>query len=416
MRILVSAFSFAPHQGSEPGVGWRWALELAREHQVVVLTDATRRPLVDPELALHPQANLRVVYHRPGWLARVPLNSTTAQTLYALWQYSLPGLARRLHAEQPFQLALHLTYGVFRHPSFLGGLGIPFIFGPVGGGEDAPRALKRSITGRERVKEALRTAANRVALFDPLLWWGLSRADLILVKTPESRAALPWPFRERALVYPEIGIDAVQQQEPARREPGQPLRALYAGRLLGWKGVHLAIRAVAEARSRGCPVELDIVGRGPFEAALRALTAKLGMSSAVRFMGHVPQQRLFELYRCAHVFLFPSLHDSSGNVVLEAQAYGCPVICLGLGGPATLVSEASAWIVSTRNCNESDVVDGLAGALEQCASDEQQRLRRGEAARELAQASNWARRVEGCLALARNAQLISYAKPAQGWT
>ena len=76
-------------------MGWRWALELARQHEVVVLTDATRRTLAEPELTQHPQPNLTVIYHRPAWLQSVPLNSTTAQTLYALWQYSLPALARR---------------------------------------------------------------------------------------------------------------------------------------------------------------------------------------------------------------------------------------------------------------------------------------------------------------------------------
>ena len=41
MRILLSAFACAPHSGSEPGVGWHWALELARlGHDVLVLTRA----------------------------------------------------------------------------------------------------------------------------------------------------------------------------------------------------------------------------------------------------------------------------------------------------------------------------------------------------------------------------------------
>lgn len=133
MKILLSAFAFAPNVGSEPGVGWRWAVELAKHHQVTVVTDATRRPLVEAEGVQLPD-NVEVVYYRPAVLRAMPLNSTTAQVLYTLWQFGLLVLARRLHRDRRFDLAIHITYGVFRHPSFLGYLGIPFVFGPVGGG------------------------------------------------------------------------------------------------------------------------------------------------------------------------------------------------------------------------------------------------------------------------------------------
>ena len=406
MRILLSAFAFAPHQGSEPGVGWRWAMELAREHEVVVITDQTRRALVEPELQANPQPSLRVIFHRPGWLRRMPLNASTAQHLYALWQFSLPGLVRSLHAQQPFDLAVHLTYGVFRHASFVGGLGIPFVFGPLGGGEDAPAALKRSIKGRERLNEALRAVANRLALVDPMLWWSLWRSDLVLVKTPQSRAALPWPFRRQAVVFPEIGIDAPEAQPLSQRMPGQPLRALFAGRLVGWKGAHLALLAVARARSRGLEVQLDIVGRGPFEPELRALHRQLNLGDAVRFINHMPQAQLFQMYRQAHVFLFPSLHDSSGNVVLEAQAFGCPVICLDLGGPATLVTEQTALVVKTHQCGEPQVIERLAEALMTMAQDEPARMVRAAAARAHASAMTWAGRVGQCLQLVKSRGLV----------
>lgn len=410
MRILLSAFSFAPHQGSEPGVGWRWAQELAREHDVVVLTDATRRAAAEAELARAPQPRLAVVYHRPALLARVPLNSRTAQTLYLAWQCLLLPTARRLHAEHRFDLVIHLTYGVFRHPSFLGALGVPFVFGPLGGGEDAPRALKRSLSRSEKLREALRALANRVALVDPLLWWACARSALILVKTRETAAALPWPFRRRAVVFPEIGIDAPPLAAPTARAPAEPLRVLFAGRLLGWKGVHLALMALARVRSLGLEVQLDIVGSGPFEPALRALHERLALGSAVRFVGSLPQARLFEMYRRAHVFLFPSLHDSSGNVVLEAQAFGCPVVCLDLGGPPTLVSAAGAHVVSTAGAGEDEVAARLAAVLQRLHDDEAARLAMARAAHEHARGQSWKRRVDDCLALVARHGLVPAAQ------
>lgn len=404
MKILLSAFAFAPNVGSEPGVGWRWAAELGKQHEVTVVTDVTRRVLVEAGGG-HLPHNVRVVYFRPAWLRGVPLNSTTAPLLYTTWQFGLLRFARRLQREHEFDLAIHCTYGVFRHPSFLGYLGIPFVFGPVGGGEDAPLALKRSIHGREKIKELLRSLLNKTALFDPFLWAAYAKATLILVKTEDTRRALPWPFRRRAIVYPEIGIDAPADIQPRIRHEGEPLRVLFAGRLLGWKGAHLAIRAVAQAVAQGIPVELTLLGKGPYESELRKVAVDVGMHDSIRWVSHMPQHELFALYRTMHCFLFPSLHDSSGNVVLEAQANGLPVICLDLGGPMTLVTPETAAVVTTQRQDEAGVVQGLADALGRLAGDEGRRMAMAHAAIAHAGTSmTWENRVRGVLALVEGAR------------
>lgn len=398
MKILLSAFAFAPNVGSEPGVGWRWASELARHHEVTVVTDVTRRVLVEAD-GVHLPPNVRVVYFRPSWLRAIPLNSTTAQLLYTIWQFGLLGFVCRLHRERSFDLAIHCTYGVFRHPSFLGYLGIPFVFGPVGGGEDAPWVLKRSIHGREKIKELLRTLLNKATLFDPFLWAAYNKATLILTKTEDTRLALPWPFRQRAIVYPEIGIDAPAGIQALARQPGEPLRVLFVGRLLGWKGAHLAIRAVAQALTQGMLIEFTLLGKGPFESELRRIADELGMQNNIRWVRHIQQQELFTLCQTMHCFLFPSLHDSSGNVVLEAQANGLPVICLDLGGPVTLVTSETAIVVATHGCDEAAVIDGLANALSKLASDENKRMEMANAAIAHAKNMSWGNRVSGMLAL-----------------
>jgi glycosyltransferase involved in cell wall biosynthesis len=399
MKILLSAFAFAPNVGSEPGVGWRWAAELGKHHEVTVVTDVTRRPMVEADAVQLPP-NVRVVYFRPVWLRAVPLNSTTAQLLYTAWQFGLLGFARGLQREHRFDLAMHCTYGVFRHPSFLGYLGIPFVFGPVGGGEDAPLALKRSIRGREKIKELMRSLLNKAALFDPFLWLAYAKSTLILTKTEDTRRALPWPFRRRAIVYPEIGIDALDGIQARVRQSGEPFRVLFAGRLLGWKGVHLAIRAVAQAIAQGVPAELTLLGRGPFEPELRKVAASVGLLESIRWVSYVPQHELFALYRTMHCLLFPSLHDSSGNVVLEAQANGLPVVCLDLGGPATLVTPDTSIVVATRGLNEQALVHRLADAMEVLAADEERRAAMGRAAVvNVSAAMTWENRVRGALAL-----------------
>lgn len=404
MKILLSVFACAPHSGSETGGGWHWAVELARAgHQVVALTDESRRAGIERELAEAPVPNLTMVYHRPAILRRVPLNSRTAQWLYSAWQYLLLPRARALHREHGFDLAIHLTYGVFRHPSFLGLLDVPFLFGPVGGGEDGPWELKRDLPAREQLKELARTLLNQIARCNPMLRLAYAKASLILARTEETRRLLPASCRDRTQVYQEIGIHipAQAQDSPAcLRLPGQRLELLFAGRLLGWKGVHLALQAVARAVEQGEDVGLTIVGSGPLGSWLKQHAAGLpALADRVRWIPHLPQQELFRLYGQVHAFLFPSLHDSGGNVVLEALSFGLPVICLDLGGPVTLVDGACAQVVATGGARRPEVVDRLAGAIRHLAADEAARQRMGHAARQRAAAMSWPSRPAGALAL-----------------
>lgn len=407
MKILLSAFACRPNTGSETGVGWRWAIELVRAgHQVIVLTDITRKVDIERELKKTPISNLTFECYRPQWLRAVPLNSTTAQVLYSAWQYSLLPFAKRLHKQHEFDLIIHITYGVFRHPSFLGFVGPKFVFGPLGGGEDAPWALKKSLPPKDKFKEVLRSGLNYMARFNPFLNLALSRTTLILTKTTDTSCALPRRFLSRTVVFAEIGFDGgVTGVVHKKRDASKPLEVLFAGRLLGWKGVHFAIRAVAAASVGGTPIHLTIVGSGPMLEWLKSLAESLEITHQITWVGHIPQNDLFALYKKVHCFLFPSLHDSSGNVVLEAMSFGLPIICLDIGGPATLVDANSASVVSTNGLDENAVVAGLATALCRLESDEYFRLAQAKAATAQASAMSWASRAVGAVALASAREL-----------
>jgi glycosyltransferase involved in cell wall biosynthesis len=140
---------------------------------------------------------------------------------------------------------------------------------------------------------------------------------------------------------------------------------------------------------------------------LKALAESLSLGpEAVQWLGQVPQARLFELYRGAHCLLFPSLHDSSGNVVLEAQAHGCPVVCLDCGGPAVLLGPGAGIAVAIRPASEDAVVERLADALARLAADEPARLAMAVAAHRHALQWSWRQRVLGCL------EMLGYPAPA----
>lgn len=375
LKLLISAYACEPGKGSEPGVGWRWALETAAlGHEVWVLTRSNNQPAINRELIrLGSPGNLHFLYFDlPSSMRWWKRGGLTVHLYYLLWQKGAYKLASEQHAKLQFDAVHHLTFGVIRQPSFMGRLGIPFIVGPLGGGERAPRVLRKPLSFSGRCKDAVRDVVNWLARYDPWVRQMYARASLILMKTPQSLAWLPQKYQDKAGCMLEIGIDA--RLDPATDFPEsartrQTLHLMYVGRFLYWKGMDIGLRAVAELRRQGVPVRLTMIGQGRERDRWQKLTAELKLADSVTWVPWMKQQDLLAAYRTFDALLFPSLHDSSGNVVLEALASGLPVVCLGLGGPAEIVDASCGRVVEVANRSAADVIQAMAGSLAELAGN-----------------------------------------------
>ena len=362
MKLLLSAYACEPDRGSEPGVGWHWVLELARlGHDVWVLTRANNQQAIERALTNLP--NVRFIYYDlPNWLAKLKKKAPILQFYYFLWQWGAYRTARELHRQEQFDLVQHLTFGVFRHPSFMGRLGIPFIFGPVGGGERTPFRLRMDYGVKGHLVDAARDLANVVARWNPWLHETFGAAHLILAKTPHTGMALPRRYHHKVRLGIEIGVSgAAASPQSAPHDRG--IRFLFVGRFLYWKGMQYGLRALARLIHDVPSARLTMVGAGPEGRRWRGLCQTLGIAHAVEWYDWMRQTELGSMYRSHHVLLFPSLHDSSGGVVLDAMSYGLPVVCFDLGGPGVLVTENCGIAVTTAGRGRQQLIAALAEAM-----------------------------------------------------
>ena len=134
---------------------------------------------------------------------------------------------------------------------------------------------------------------------------------------------------------------------------------MYAGRLLAWKGLRLALAVLR--RPEVSEWRLEVYGEGPERRRLELLAARWRLSDRVRFYGSRPREDVLDAFGSADVFMFPSLHDSAGWSVAEAMGVGCPVLCLDTGGPPTLVGVEDGVVVPLGG----DVLGKLASGLDQ---------------------------------------------------
>ena len=164
--------------------------------------------------------------------------------------------------------------------------------------------------------------------------------------------------REKCTVQLGIGLsrEYLGWTDQKRNVLTASLRLLYAGRLLEWKGLDLAIHAVRRLRDRGVRARFTIVGEGPARESLERLAAELGVAEDVRWVTWLPHDQLHEHYYQHDVLLFPSLRDSGGMVVLEALAHGLPVVCTDRGGPGAIVNDRCGRVVRTSGRTKDEVI------------------------------------------------------------
>lgn len=364
MRVLLSAYACEPNMGGEQEVGWQRALHMrAFADEVWVLTRANNQRVIEAD-PLGNSPGLHFIYFDlPIWALKLKKrHAWFLHIYYALWQWGAYRVAARYHRDKQFDCVYHVTFVSMLFGSYMGRLGIPFVIGPVAGGESSPWRLRRTMPLRGKLGELFREIGILLQRYSPLTRPAYAAATRIYVATPDSLRLVPPRWRPKTSIQLAVATSGGFIPDTEQRGPNVA-RFMFAGRLLYWKGVHFAIRALVEARRTVPAATLTVVGKGPAEAWLRILAQKSGVADAVDFAGHATRKQLVDSLASYTALVLPSLHDSGGLVVLEAFSKGLPSICLDLGGPGLMVNESCGIAVSTAHADEEKTVTAIANAM-----------------------------------------------------
>lgn len=349
LRVVISAFSCIPGSGSEPGAGWSWAVAAAARHDVTLLTWEGYRHGVEDALAALPGLPVRPMFiPQPSWLPGGAGDLRALRARYALWQAVAHRAVRRAHARTPFDVAHHLTLAADWMPPGAGGVpGLPLVWGPVGGYSRPAWRMARWLGPRWVAGEAARRAGT--GLFRASAGrWAARHASLVVAQNDDSAERLRQLGARRVVVEPNVALEGLGSTAGARprciESDGRPGRAVFAGRLLRWKGAALALRALADRRLTSWA--LDVYGDGPDRLRLEGLSHRLGLDGRVRFHGMCERAQVRASFASANVLVLPSLNDSAGWVIPEAALEGCPTVCLDRGGPLGLVGQGAGIAVA----------------------------------------------------------------------
>jgi len=258
---------------------------------------------------------------------------------YILWQWFAYQKAKKLSKQMQFDLVHHVTWGSLQLGSFMYKLKVPFIFGPVGGGQVAPVSFKKYFKSYWNVEVKRELTSKWLLKLNPGCNSMLRTAKEIIVSNLDTKnLAINNGASKCSLLFDAQLPDNFFPKILPIREKSNVLKLLWIGRLLPRKGI-LLVTEVMEKLKSFSDISLTIVGDGEMRGYLENDIEKRGLNN-VNYLGAVPFEKVKEIYASHDLFFFTSLRDSCPAQLFEAMAYGLPIVTLKLHGQDAIVNDA----------------------------------------------------------------------------
>lgn len=348
-RVLVLAESAHPRAQSVSWVGWAHTRALAELADVHLVTRSINRAAILEAGLVEERDFTAIDLH---WIEQPMLRLasrlrgdpdkgwTTLMALSLPLYYAFEAMAWRRFAPDikagRFDVVHRITPVSPTMPSLIARrcrrAGVPFVMGPINGGLPWPREF----TGLREAEREWLSYVRDVYRLMPAYRSSRNAAAAILIGSRATMAQLPGRWRSKAIAMPENGVDPARFPSCSPRLYGKPLRALFLGRLVPYKGADIALEAALPFLRDGT-LHLDIVGDGPERERLARMTGTAAVDG-VTLHGRVAPDEVHRHLAQADILLFPSVREFGGGVVLEAMAMGVVPVVVAYGGPGELVT------------------------------------------------------------------------------
>jgi len=374
MRVLLVAEDCNPNRDSTPGVAYRACKAIANHADVTLATPIKNQVDIDPAGGC---GKANIVYidnsrvHKPLYAFATWLRKRAGWTSYVAIAYLFEqafewGVWRRFKSDLRagrFDVVHRITPMSPTIPSPLAKwCPVPFVIGPINGGLAWPKEFEAE---RRREREWM-TYLRGAYRYLPYHRATFRNAAAILAGFEHSISDLPENAKDKAINFPEVGIDPALFNVSPERVTKDRLTFIFVGRLVPIKCPDILVDAFS---SSGVLKQhrLVFVGDGPERARLEEMVKLNGLEACVEFTGWRDYDEIGDLMRAADVFAFPSIHELGAGVVIEAMACGLPCIVAGHGAPGHLVKGIGSVIPISA---KPEMTEAFATGMEALATDD----------------------------------------------
>ena len=372
-RPLLIAEAANPEWASVPLVGWNLARAIARITKAHLITHVRNRDAIlraglretkdftaiDNERIAAPMYKLSDRLRGGQGKGWTTITAFSSLTYYSFEQEVWRQFGSRI-ASGEFDIVHRITPLSPTSQSLiakkLARVGVPFIVGPLNGGVPWPKGFRNRQHAEKEWLSHIR------GLYKLMPAYGATRrhAAAILVASRHTLSEMPASTQSKCVLIPENGVDESQITPRRDRSPTLPLKAIFVGRLVPYKGADMLLKAATPFLMRG-QLELDMVGDGPQLPELTALAQELKVQHCVRFHGWLSHAQVLEMMSRSDFMALPSVREFGGGVVVEAMARGAVPVAANYAGPSELVDDDTGIRVPFETADS--LVEGMRQAI-----------------------------------------------------
>jgi glycosyltransferase involved in cell wall biosynthesis len=379
LRVLLIAEACNPEWTSVPLEGWSHARAIARLCDAHLVTQVRNREAIlrtrllegreftaiDSEALTRPAYRLAEILRGGsgrGWTTVMAMSALTYRYFeHLLWKQ----FGSRIRAGE-FDVVHRLTPLSPTVASPIAGncrrAGVPFVLGPLNGGVPWPKGFDDVRRGEREWLSYVRGAYKLLPGYRATR----RNAAAILVGSRDTWQQMPARYHDKCVYVPENAVDPTRFTRRRTRQAARPLRAVFVGRLVPYKGADMLLEAAAPLVRSGA-LTLEILGDGPQMPELKRIVEREGIAHGVCLAGWVPHTQLQDRLLEADIFAFPSIREFGGAVVLEAMAVGLVPIVVNYGGPGELVTPDTGYLVELGS--RAEIVERFRWVLEELSAD-----------------------------------------------
>ena len=337
-KILVMAYAISPYRGSEYAVAWNYVTHMSKENNLTVLYGTSDNHIgetdtLDKYLNEHPVENVRFIAVKPSTLANL-LNWPNRHNLlvytfyyaYQAWHKQAYGVAKELLKHEKFDLVHYVGMIGYREPGYLWKLGLPYVWGPVGGANNAPRQLMKHMPLMGCIKLAFRSVANTIQFYTKRrLKKALKATDVLLTATSENQHKFKGVHHKDSICIPENCITGKILLDESKFDNSSKYNIIIIGRLDANKSVGTLLEALTLVTKRDM-LHVDIVGDGPLRDSLQKFACEHGLDGLITWHGQLPRAEAVKVFNSAHLHVITSVSEGNPTTIWEAMSYGVPTM------------------------------------------------------------------------------------------
>lgn len=342
-NIIVIAYQLSPYKGSECSVAWDYVANMSKKNRLTVLFGSSEE--------YHMIGNTKSMM---DYIEKNPLSNVTLMPIsldepfevkdytalgifqfyrqYKKWHQKVRSIVSGLISSEKYDLIHYLGPIGYREPGYLYDLGLPYIWGPIGGFGGINFRLIRatcSITGAAKL--GLRKMANIYQQhYNKRVKDAVNHSDVVIGATTEyTRIIKSYVNSDSKVIVKYLPENCIKEVYPLNNDKFQDdvLQLIWIGRPDENKGLILLLEAMSRLSDKE-RIQLNVVGSWGLETKLKKWSNAHGLEGCVKWSGRVERERVFTMLNDAHLNVITSLYDANTTVIWEAMSMGVPTMSL----------------------------------------------------------------------------------------